>query len=341
MVRNFLIFFSIFFLSFYSLAERPIRVLSLDGGGMRGIIETIILAEIEKELQAPISSIFDMIAGSSTGGLVALGLSLVDEHNAPRYRAKDLLPLYLTYGKEIFHASAKHKVTNGFGLWGPKYETTGLKKAADFFLANTKLSEASIPIIITGYHVAGENGVEFSSLDAQAHRDDKDCLMKDVALATTAAPLFFDLADVHYSWGRLEDIADGGLYRNNPSLVAYANAYNHFPNRDIEVYAIGAGKIPAEELNKQLKGRGIIQWLSPIIRHVRVSDSETDNDILHKLLNHDGKEGFFRINVALSRKHRSMDNVSASHLSYLIERGKAATQTPMFRRMIEQLKSNR
>lgn len=338
MARSFVLIIFSLLLSLSGQAEKPVRILSLDGGGMRGIIEIVVLSEMERELEAPISEIFDMVVGSSTGGLVALILSLNDEKKQPRFEARDLLPIYQKHGKEIFHASLKHKIATGFGLWGPKYEADGLMKNTNFFLGTTKMSEARLPVVLTGYHVAGENGVEFSSLDAQAFPEDKDCLMKEAALATTAAPLFFDLADVHYSWGVLDDVADGGLYRNNPVLVAYTNARRHFPGREIEIYSVGAGKIPAEELTKEFKGRGIIQWLSPIIRHVRVADSETDNDILHKLLNHDGKEAFFRLNIPLDSKHRSMDNTSKENISYLMERGIAATNLPTFKRMIDQLK---
>ncbi len=339
--RNFLSLLFLFgFISSSSWAERPIRVLSLDGGGMRGIIETMVLAEIEKELDAPTSQIFDLVAGSSTGALVTLALSLGDQDQHPRYRAKDLLPLYLKRGKEIFHASLRHKISTGFGLWGPKYDNEGLMKNVYQVFGDTKLSEAIVPALVTGYHVTGESGVQFFSEDARAFPLDKDCFMRDVAVATTAAPLYFDLADIEFPWGTLSSIADGGLYRNNPALLAYINAKKMYPDREIEVYSLGAGKIGAEEIGRQLKGRGLLHWISPIIGHLQIADMEGDNDILHHLLNSDDQRRFFRLNIKISRKYRSMDDVSSKNFAYLIKRGNEAIKSPIFKSMIERLKQN-
>lgn len=339
--KNFLsIFFFIGFIGQSSWAERPIRVLSLDGGGVRGVIEAIVLAEIERELDAPASQIFDLIAGSSTGALIALALSVGDQDHHPRFRARDLLPLYLERGKEIFHASLRHKISTAFGLWGPKYETDGIMKNVYQIFGDTRMSEAILPIMITGYHVDGETGIQFSSVDAREFPEDKDCFMRDVALATTAAPVYFDLADIEFPWGTLRAVADGGLYRNNPALLAYIDTKRMYPDRDIEVYSLGAGKISAEEIGIQLKGRGLLHWISPIISHIQIGDMEGDNDMLHKLLNNSGEQRYFRLNIDISRHFRRMDDVSAKNFAYLIKRGNDAIHTPIFLSMIKQLKLN-
>lgn len=334
----FSIFSLIIFMSNVSWAEQPIRILSLDGGGIRGIMEVIALSTIEKELGKPVSQIFDLIAGSSTGGLIALGLSIGDENKQPVYSAASLLPFYIQLGKDVFRSSLRHKIASGFGLWGPKYQNKGLEKHLRLVLGDRMMSEAIVPIMLTGYHVEGETGIEFSSQDAVRFPEDKDCLMREVGLATSAAPVYFDLANVNFSWGVLRAVADGGLYRNNPALLAYVNARRMYPNRTIEVYSFGAGKIGAEELEKQLNGRGLLHWLAPIIKHFQIGDVEADNAMLHKLLNEDGEQNFFRIDIDIHRPFRDMDKVDKKNLDYLVRRGHQLTQMPMFISMLEHLK---
>src|SRR5690242_11078260 len=78
------------------------RVLSIDGGGVRGIIPARILEEIEKRTNKPISELFDLIVGNSTGGLIALGLTTPDDENKPKYTAKNILDFYIKNSKNIF-----------------------------------------------------------------------------------------------------------------------------------------------------------------------------------------------------------------------------------------------
>ena len=79
------------------------KVLSIDGGGIRGIIPALILAELEERTGKPVCELFDMIAGTSTGGILATGLTIPDEHGKPRWTAKELVGLYRDEGPSIFH----------------------------------------------------------------------------------------------------------------------------------------------------------------------------------------------------------------------------------------------
>lgn len=320
-------------------AERPIRVLSLDGGGIKGLTQAVILAKMEEELDKPISEIFDLIAGTSIGGVMALGLSVPDENNQPKFKASDFVRLFTQQSSEVFSASMYHKISTAFGLLGPKYETIGFENLLEEYLGDTRLSQALVPVLITGYHVEGSTGIEFSSKEAHDFPTEKDCLMREVGLATAAAPVFFDLADVNYSWGTIKSVADGALYSSNPALLAYVNAKRLYPNRQIEVVSLGTGNFSAEDLGAQLKGRGALHWLSPMFRHVIIGDMEANDTILHKLLNEDGHQDFYRLNISVSREHRSIDDSSEYNLNYLVERGEAATNTTIFKEIIKALQA--
>ncbi len=328
----------IILLSTASWSEKPIRVLSLDGGGIKGIVEAVILSDIEYQLNKPIAEIFDLIAGSSTGGIIALGLVTPDETGKPLYSARDLLDVYTKHGNQVFHASLFHRLRTLNGMLGPKYESKSFKNLLNYYLGNTKLSQALIPTLITGYHVDGETGVEFFSEDARSFPTHVDCLMRDVGLATASAPTKFDTPDVELPCVVMHAVADGGLYKNNPALLAYANALKLFPNKKIEVYSLGTGKISTEEQTKDLTGRGLISWLPPIIYHCQIGDTEGDNVILHKLLNENSEENFFRLDIRLSRTHKKMDDISPQNINYLLTKAQEALGNPIYKSMLAKLK---
>src|SRR5712692_7803866 len=102
---------------------RPLRVLALDGGGIRGVIPATVLAEIERRCGKRVGEVFDLIAGTSTGGILALGLTTPDpaDPGRPRYRAEDLVALYAEKGPVIFGRSLLHRLITVFGLFGSKY----------------------------------------------------------------------------------------------------------------------------------------------------------------------------------------------------------------------------
>lgn len=323
-----------------AIALEPIRVLSIDGGGVRGIIPAVILENIENELQKPASEIFDLVAGTSTGGLIALALAAPNHLGKPSMTAHDLVSFYIEQSPRIFYASLSHTIRTLGGLLGPKYESTGLQEVLYEHLGDTKLSEALVPTLITGYHTKGQTGIEFFSPDAKIYSLDRDCLMREVGLATAAAPIFFDSVNVQFAWGTLDFVVDGALYKHNPAILAYLNAKELYPDRKIEVYSLGTGLISAEALNIELKGRGLLQWLMPIISHIQVSSSEADSASLHRMLNHNGEENYFRLNIRLDEDHKKMDDTSTENLEYLWQQGRMATKTPIFRRMLAKLKQS-
>jgi hypothetical protein len=346
--------FFVFFLaialssSIFALATDPmpilnanrIRILSIDGGGIRGLIVTVILKEIEEQLGKPMAKIFDMVAGSSTGGMIALALTAPDQQKQPRISAKELANIYHNDSSCIFESSWKHWLMNLGGLLGPKYETAGLAKLLKDRLGDTKLSQAIIPTLITGYHLEGEEGVQFFSEDAKAFPNDKDCLMHEVGLATSAAPIYFDPIDIQFPWGKLGSVVDGGLYTNNPSMLAYVTAKKHYPKHTIEIYSLGTGQTYVEEHNQHLKGRGLLQWISYIIDHLQIGNTDAGDAALHQLLNEKGERNYFRLNVRISQSHSSMDNISEENITYLYGKGIEAINTTTFKDMITRLKSS-
>ena len=105
-----------------------VKILSIDGGGIRGIIPAMVLAEIERRTEKPISALFDLIAGTSTGGLLALGLTKPDANGHAEWTAEKLIELYETDGGKIFHRSRWHKVLALGNLAEEKYPAKGIEE---------------------------------------------------------------------------------------------------------------------------------------------------------------------------------------------------------------------
>ena len=132
---------------------RPLRVLTLDGGGIRGVIPATVLAEIEQRTGKRIAEMFDLIAGTSTGGILALALTAPApaDPNKPRYAAEELVSLYADKGKLIFSRSFGYKLITLFGLFGSKYAVRGLDKTLHTYFADSRLKEAVAEVLITSY----------------------------------------------------------------------------------------------------------------------------------------------------------------------------------------------
>jgi len=88
----------------------PLRVLSIDGGGIRGIIPAKVLADLELRAGRPVAKLFDLVVGTSTGGILALGLTAPGEGDSPRWAAADLADLYVREGPRIFHRSVYDRI---------------------------------------------------------------------------------------------------------------------------------------------------------------------------------------------------------------------------------------
>src|ERR687894_1010021 len=106
------------------------KVLSIDGGGIRGIIPAMILAEIEDRTGKRIAEMFDLVAGTSTGGILALGLTKPGQGGKAEYSAESLIELYETEGGRIFDRTVWHRLHSVGGLAEEKYSSKGIEEVA-------------------------------------------------------------------------------------------------------------------------------------------------------------------------------------------------------------------
>ncbi|KAJ7952876.1 Patatin [Quillaja saponaria] len=265
-----------------SYGER-ITVLSIDGGGVRGIIPGTILRFLESKLQeldgeeARIADYFDVIAGTSTGGLITTMLTAPNEHKRSLFTAQDIVPFYLKHCPRIFPQS-NATVQRMNALMGPKYKGKYLKKLLRKILGARRLHETLTRVVIPSFDINLLQPTVFSSFEAEMDAS-KDALLSDICISTSSAPIYFP---PHYFTTRDSEgnhrefhLIDGGVAANNPvCTVGYEANWNCVP-RDPDVpeqalhygkYLVislgtGTSKIEKKYNAKEAANWGLLNWL--------------------------------------------------------------------------------
>ncbi|XP_066326947.1 patatin-like protein 2 [Miscanthus floridulus] len=209
-----------------------VTVLSIDGGGIRGIIPATILAFLEAKLQeldgpdARIADYFDVVAGTSTGGLLTAMLTAPDANERPLFAAKDLARFYIEHSPKIFRnkSGMGSKLVSKLRMaCGPKYDGKYLHGLLRRYLGDTRLDRTLTNVVIPTFDIAYLQPTIFSSFELK-HRPWKNALLSDISMSTSAAPTFFPprYFETKDDNGRRRafNLVDGGVAANNPTLCA-------------------------------------------------------------------------------------------------------------------------
>lgn len=290
-------------------------ILSIDGGGMRGLIPARFLAALEAEAGLPCSKLFDLMAGTSTGGILALGLARPcaekfdpDAQPVPvAYTAAQLVELYQKQGQTIFHRPPPYVFESGDGMLASKYPCDGIDQVLDQYFGVTPLSAALTHVMATSYDCSGPNPVEFKSWQPTGGP-----LMRDVARATSAAPTFFPALPL----GPGQLLVDGGMVSNNPTMWALSVLDEVFPNVDplsseVIVVSLGAG----DTESKIDPGRGGIKDWGPVVVDVLMNAS---SHLVH-LQAQKFCPRYFRFQTALQGASEAMDDASPGTVAFLLK----------------------
>jgi len=297
-----------------------VSILSIDGGGIRGIIPATFLAEFEKRIGKPIAELFDLIAGTSTGGILAALLTLPNKQGKPKYTAEFARSAYFEYGKTIFHRSPLRAAVTLGGLAGPIYSPRGLEGLLRQYLGEARLHDTLTEILVTAYDMDSGTPWFFKTSFARQHRSPvDDPLLTQVVRATTAAPTFFPpLA--------LEDhcLVDGGVFASNPALCAYAQARNMYPQAEpLLAVSLGTGLPVHERPCAKVRDWGIADWAIPI-SDVMLNASSASVDYQMRALIRG--ENYVRFQVRLDEHSTRMDDVSDENLRRLDKLAKQAVR---------------
>jgi len=298
--------------------SRPLRVLALDGGGIRGIIPASVLAEVERRTGKRIAEMFDLIAGTSTGGILALGLTTPDPATPtkPRHTADELVALYAEKGGVIFGRSLGHRLLTLFGLLGSKYAVRGLERTLRAYFGESRLKDAVTEVLITSYNLESRDSWFLARHKARGDAATNDFAMRDVARATSAAPTYF--RPERLSQNPATAMVDGGVFANNPAMCGYVETIKLHGPQDIVVASLGTGEVKTPIHDRQARVWGLIGWVRPLIGILMDGVAATvDHQMGWLLPPRSGQPRYFRFQVELPPGMGSMDDTSAAHIAAL------------------------
>jgi patatin-like phospholipase/acyl hydrolase len=286
------------------------RILSLDGGGIKGAFTASVLTALEEEIGDQIGDYFDLIAGTSTGGILALGLGF----RIPAQRIQDF---YRDMGPDIFPKTGRLGIPGIMRqLFGPKHSHARLRAALEKVLANRKFGEAKSRLVIPTYDAIGGRIFILKTAHHPRFKYDIDALAVDVALATSAAPTYFEAAPFPVHVG--SSFVDGGVWANNPALVAIVEAacFLDVPLDQIDVLSIGTTSAPFNIANN--RHAGIIKWNVGMINLMFEGQAESALKQAKLLL----KDRVFRIDVVTKPGEFSLDDASSDKIDRLMNLGR-------------------
>jgi predicted acylesterase/phospholipase RssA len=297
------------------------RILALDGGGIKGTFTASALATWEEHTGLKIVDHFDLIAGTSTGGILAIGLGL-------GITAKDMLDFYRRRGPVIFPITSlagrfTHSIRH---LFSPKFsQETLLRELVAGYYRGCKpvvLGASKCRLLIPAYHaIAGKSHV-FRTPHHSLLTGDADVEAAHAALATAAAPTFFSAAVIGNMISE-STYFDGGVWANSPAMAAIVEAtcYLNIPLDRIDVLSVGTTEEPFTVHGKRTSG--VIRWGRQLVRLLMYAQSESSQKHAKLLA---GEPRFLRINVMTTPGHYTLD--SASEIEELAALGSREAAAP-------------
>ncbi|KAF3438922.1 hypothetical protein FNV43_RR17197 [Rhamnella rubrinervis] len=344
-----------------------VTVLSIDGGGIRGIIPGTLLAFLESKLQAldgaeaRIADYFDIIAGTSTGGLVTTMLTAPNKDNRPFYAAKDVNNFYFEHGPKIFPEKNRNFLSKITSFLGPKYDGKYLHALTKSLLGDLTLKHALRNVVVPTFDIKRLQPVIFTTNEAKRNPA-KDALLSDVCIGTSAAPTFlpahyFETKDKDgkpYSF----DLVDGGVAANNPTMMAiteiskeiamsYGKEFPEITPMDstrMLVLSLGTGAPKHEEKYSAAKASkwGSLGWIfdngnTPILDvYFDASSDMVDIHVSTLFQSLHSKDNYLRIqDDTLTGDEASADIATEKNLNRLVEIGEALLNKPVSRVNLE------
>lgn len=288
-------------------SDGKIRVLAIAGGGIRGIIPAKILAEIEARTGKRIHELFDMVCGTSTGGILACGLTKPNP-----ITANEALGLYLNRGKEIFSASWWQAVKSLGNTLGPKYDGKGLWSVLSGVFGSHYLESAIVPTFVTAYAIERRVPIFFKSW-VEGHTRQ----LVDVCMATSAGPTYFPPVEVSGDW-----YVDGGTIDNNPALSGVIEACMKYQvhTKDVLLLSIGCGSNQSAIDHKKAMGWGNLGWVQPVLSITMDGVADKTHYQLCDLL---PDKNYLALQTSLLEENASLDSTKPQNLAILLAKAQA------------------
>lgn len=267
------------------------KILAIDGGGIRGLIPARVLGEIERRCGRPAGELFDLVAGTSTGAIIACALTKPDP-----LPAAQIARIYLEEGPQIFDRSLLKRITSADGYLDERYDADGLLASLRRHLGTARLPDARPAILLTVYDLERRSAVFL--------RRDDDLSMVDAAHASCAAPSYLEPVRLGSS-----TFVDGGVFATNPAMCAYAQAAG-----DLELLvSLGTGEHTRRLRYEEVKGWGRLEWARPVLDVVFDGTADAVDLQLGALMG----PGYVRLQTPLDEASDDLDDVTPENLAAL------------------------
>ncbi len=271
------------------------RILSLDGGGIKGVFPAAFLASIEEEIQGSVGDYFDLIVGTSTGGIIAIGLGL-------GFTANDLLSFYENLGGKVFAGKPLLRLLRQLGV--SKYRPEPLEAALENKFGDMKLGDSKVRLVVPSLNLeTGEVHVFKTAHHPRFEKDWKESAVS-VAMATAAAPTYFPSHTL--SCGT--PLVDGGMWANNPVGAAVVEAVGvlEWNRSDLKVLSLGCTSSPLDVGIGRRYGMGFLYWASRIADVFMAGQSSGSLGTAKLLV---GQQNMFRISPTVPGGRFGLDTV--------------------------------
>ena len=307
----------------------PRRLLSIDGGGILGTFPAAFLAGLEKDLPKPIGSYFDLIAGTSTGGIIALGLAM-------GLRASELLDLYEKRGPEIFGQGRGRfvdfllrKVRLGRWLVLHKYDPGPLQAVLEEVLGDRRIGDANTRLLVPAWNPVARSVYIYKTAHHPRLRNDYKSLAVDAAMATAAAPTYFRQHVTQDAAG----LTDGGTWANNPTALAVVEAIAMLGWRPDSLHVLSLGCLDETYTIRKWAGVGTLG--SKIIKLFMDGQSHGAMGVAKLLTGHEHeRNSIHRINHSVPLNAFKMDDArfiqDLKGLGYTLARDRQPVLEPIF-----------
>lgn len=308
-------------------------ILSIDGGGIRGIIPSVFLAALKdllekKGLKQPFHEIINLMAGTSTGGLISLALSVPhyrNPHGSLYAPEGGIVPgrlpeLYETLADRVFPGHRLHIQRTIRQIFTSKYTATSFHTLLKELFGSSTVKNALTNILLTSFDMKSMQPVFMKKRTIEAGSEtDPDFLMSDAALATSAVPTYFPPAHVTTVEGNTKYcLIDGGIFCINPAICALTEAKKISPEQEYILLSLGTGTQKEEYNINNMNHWGFFNWIAPwlgvpLIAAVGEGQRISTNHMLKKYPG----VALYRFDVDLERGKGRIDDGSPENLSYL------------------------
>lgn len=278
-------------------------ILTIDGGGVRGFIPAYVLNTLQERLEQPLVKHFDMIAGTSTGSIIAVGLATPGTDGEPRWTTRQILDFYVNDAPRIF-SEPRTKVGM---LMGSKYDSRNLSIVLTEKVGGVSFGDMITNVIIPSYDITNRRSYFFKSWKDIA----SNLPAPKIVTAACSAPLFFDPTPIKFNDGsETRYMIDGAVLGNNPTMCAYVEAKKLWGDEDLFIVSIGCGDT-SDPIDAEDKKRwGAASWF-PEIAEIFMDAPVNTVDYQLKTI---AGDMYVRMQCKIHYAEKSIDNASSRNI---------------------------